>query len=338
MNENRLNVFDKHRCVKNICLIAALTAGLVGSSMLPPINKESTVYNNVAIAAGVDTIAPTISVSGNPTSWQNTDATISITAADENGGSGVASITLPNGTVVNGSTASFTAKQNGNYTVKAADKAGNIATQVVTVNKIDKTAPTAPFIVRDNDDYHSFIDITMLPGSDVDSGVKEVDYSVDGGSYEVYSQYPSKYDNIIMVSNHFSIVKAKTIDNAGNESKEAFLINNNLPPIKLGVDLINVAGKTLAQSDIDAAQTAIDSLPQGVDKAKYNIQLRGIRQRVQAAAAQQIVKADYAIMITSRTRLKVDYNYAESLVQSLPDSSSKTSLQNTLDLILKYLK
>ncbi|OAA86350.1 hypothetical protein [Clostridium coskatii] len=332
MNENRLNVFDKHRCVKNICLIAALTAGLVGSSMLPPISKESTVYNNVAMAAGVAILAPTISVSGNPTSWQNTDATISITAADENG---VASITLPDGTVVNGSTASFKAVQNGSYTVKALDKAGNVATQIITVNKIDKTAPIAPTIIKNEDDYG--INITMLPGNDIDSGVKEVDYSVDEGSYELYSKFPSNFCNTIMLP-RFYIIKAKTIDNAGNESKETFLINNNLPPAKVGVTLINVAGKTLAQSDIDAAQAAIDSLPQGVDKAKYNIQLRGIRQRVQAATAQQIVKANYALMLTSRTRLKVDYDYAESLVQALPDSSSKTNLQNTLNLILKYLK
>lgn len=47
-------------------------------------------------------------------------------------------ITLPDGTKVDGNKAEFTVTQNGVYTVKVTDIGGNVATQKITINNIDK--------------------------------------------------------------------------------------------------------------------------------------------------------------------------------------------------------
>lgn len=61
---------------------------------------------------------------------------VTILAGSSDSQSGVKSITRPDGTVVNGSSASYTVNQNGTYTFTATDNVGNISTQSITINNI----------------------------------------------------------------------------------------------------------------------------------------------------------------------------------------------------------
>lgn len=47
---------------------------------------------------------------------------------------------------------SFTAEENGDYLISAADKNGNVTNQTVTVDKIDKTKPVIGTIQMSNPD------------------------------------------------------------------------------------------------------------------------------------------------------------------------------------------
>jgi hypothetical protein len=101
-----------------------------------------------------DTIPPTFTFSVAPMAnvhgWNNTDVTITVTATDNPGGSGIffikdiitnAGVLLP-GTTVNATTATFVINTEGVNTVllRVQDVAGNRAEQTLTLS-IDKTAP-----------------------------------------------------------------------------------------------------------------------------------------------------------------------------------------------------
>jgi len=86
----------------------------------------------------------------NAAGWNNSDVTISVSAVDESGGSGVENITygatgaqvIPT-TIVDGTTISFTISAEGETTVTyfARDNAGNVEVAHTVVIKLDKTAP-----------------------------------------------------------------------------------------------------------------------------------------------------------------------------------------------------
>lgn len=82
----------------------------------------------------------------------------------------------------------FTVNSNGVYTVYVEDRAGNGIVQAITVDKIDATAPTKPIITaaHTSDDSTYTSDTwtnrqvyTQISSSDGDSGVTEMQYSID---------------------------------------------------------------------------------------------------------------------------------------------------------------
>ena len=104
---------------------------------------------------GPDPVAPSTSASNSPganlAGWNNTNATVLLTAEDNNGGSGVASITYGAigaqaiaSTTINGATTALTISAEGQTTITyyASDVAGNHEFPKSIVIKIDKTAPT----------------------------------------------------------------------------------------------------------------------------------------------------------------------------------------------------
>ena len=108
--------------------------------------KEGTnTSKTLSFAAYVDVNAPIITVTGNPTSWTKSNATLSVSVRESV--SGLKSISI------NGKTLKYTKKDNihtlkyvvssnGNYTIVATDNAGNKQTKVVKVTMIDKTPPS----------------------------------------------------------------------------------------------------------------------------------------------------------------------------------------------------
>ena len=162
----------------------------------------------------VDSTSPTLSLTPNSTNWINGDVVITATGKDNE--SGVKSITLPDGSVVNKDTATFTVSNNGTYTFTVTDNVGNTTTNYVTISNIDKVAPTLKLTQDPTSPTNGNVVITVT-ASDIGSGVKSItlpDGSVINGDKTTYVVSSNgKYD--------FSVV-----DNLGNVTNQSITISN----------------------------------------------------------------------------------------------------------------
>ena len=71
--------------------------------------------------------------------WTNKSITLTIKGSQNNGG--ISFIRLPNGNIVNGSTATFTVSENGDYPFTAQAENGQWLTGGYTVSNIEKVKP-----------------------------------------------------------------------------------------------------------------------------------------------------------------------------------------------------
>ncbi|MEW1587773.1 ThuA domain-containing protein [Micromonospora vinacea] len=143
-----------------------------------------------------DETAPvtTAAVSGTPTDgWYTGPVTITLTGADEAGGSGLASTEyqLDGATTWTAYTAPVAVSGDGEHELRfrSTDKAGNVeATKTVSV-KIDATAPvtTATFAPANDAGWHNGTIPVVLASTDAGSGVKTVEWSLDGGAWTPYT-------------------------------------------------------------------------------------------------------------------------------------------------------
>ncbi|SCE95355.1 Glucose/arabinose dehydrogenase, beta-propeller fold [Micromonospora matsumotoense] len=143
-----------------------------------------------------DTTAPvtTATVSGTPTEgWHTGPVTVTLAAADEAGGSGVASTEyqLDGATTWTAYTAPVQVTGDGTHEVRfrSTDAAGNVeATKKVAV-KIDATAPvsSAAFAPANDDGWHNGTVPVVITSTDAGSGVKKLEWSLDGGAWTAYT-------------------------------------------------------------------------------------------------------------------------------------------------------
>jgi hypothetical protein len=187
----------------------------------------------------LDTIAPTTSISLNPlansSGWNNTDVGISLSAMDNENGTGVKDLSfnatgtqnIPN-TLVDGNTASFSVNQEGNTTIsyQSRDNFGNVEMPRSLIIRIDKTAPVTQGIYTINGQTAT---ITLTP-NDLLSGVSGLVYSVDGG---VMQNYQGAF-NINGVGEHR--VTFFATDAAGNvEAEKTLTYTINPGPLTLSI-------------------------------------------------------------------------------------------------------
>ncbi|MGC4767724.1 ThuA domain-containing protein [Micromonospora sp. DT44] len=136
----------------------------------------------------------TAAVSGTPTDgWYTGPVTVTLTAADEAGGSGLASTEyqLDGATAWTAYSAPVAISGDGEHELRfrSTDKAGNVeSTKTVTV-KIDATAPvtTATFAPANDAGWHNGTIPVVLASTDAGSGVKTVEWSLDGGAWTPYT-------------------------------------------------------------------------------------------------------------------------------------------------------
>lgn len=196
---------------------------LTGSSFVVSANGTYTVYakdeaGNETVQtitiSNIDKIAPTIALTRNGN-------VIQVTATDANG---VKSIKLPNGSVVNGSTASYTITQNGTFTFEATDNANNIGTQSITISDFDTIPPAdATFTASTTNPTNGNVTITINFPSD--AVIKE--YKVGSGAWTTYSS------PVVMSENR--AIYARSKDAAGNLSNETSYNVTNIDKIAPGV-------------------------------------------------------------------------------------------------------
>jgi hypothetical protein len=89
------------------------------------------------VGDGADTTPPTGSYTLSKSTWTCGNVTITVTATDS--GSGVKTVTAPDGTVTNGYIATYIATSNGTYNFTLTDNSGNSCTYPVAVSNIDRT-------------------------------------------------------------------------------------------------------------------------------------------------------------------------------------------------------
>gem|GEM_PF-3375884 len=90
-------------------------------------------------AAYSDIAGPILEISGNPTGWTNRDVVLTASASDSPSGLASIEYSLDNVDWIKGESVSVS--KNGTVYFRATDNAGNITTQSVVVNRIDKDAP-----------------------------------------------------------------------------------------------------------------------------------------------------------------------------------------------------
>lgn len=192
----------------------AYTVSANGTYTFTAEDNAGNVGSKAFTVSNIDKAIPTGTISGNPTAWQNTNATLSFSATDT-GGSGVRRVRVAGGTWVNGASTSLTATGNGTYSFEVADNAGNLRTVSATVTKIDKVAPTAPVINVSRTGWGSTdVTFTVTGGSDALSGLASRQYKIGKGAWTGYST------PVTISSSGITQVYARTVDNAGNVSYE----------------------------------------------------------------------------------------------------------------------
>lgn len=189
----------------------------------------------------LDVVAPTsaYTLSSQPSEfgWHADAVTVSLTAADNTGGSGVASVSysawgaksIPSTAIV-GSTTSFTITANGITTVtyEARDHAGNIEAAGTLVIRIDQAAPRATAATHKyklplTNVTTTTLQVTMAwSGTDQVSGIQryEIQESLNGAAYRAMVHAPlnavTKY-RMVTPGNTYQY-RVRSVDFAGNAS------------------------------------------------------------------------------------------------------------------------
>lgn len=126
-----------------------------------------TVYFNV----NKDVTAPTGTHSINPTNWTNGDVTITLNTTDDM--SGVKRIKKPDGSYIYSVSTIYVVPANGSYTFVLEDNVGNTRNYTVTINNIDKTAPTGSLSHNPTQWVNTEVKIHWSV-ADANSGVKQI--------------------------------------------------------------------------------------------------------------------------------------------------------------------
>ncbi|RSM72693.1 PKD domain-containing protein [Actinoplanes sp. ATCC 53533] len=147
-------------------------------------------------AEQTDTTAPVTGakVSGTPVQgWYTGPVTVTLTADDEAGGSGVAGTEyrLDDATAWTAYTAPLPVGGDGTHQVRfrSTDSAGNVEETKSATVKIDSTAPvtSARFAPANDNGWHDGAVPVVLTSTDAGSGVEKLEWSLDGGAWTPYT-------------------------------------------------------------------------------------------------------------------------------------------------------
>lgn len=161
----------------------------------------------------VDETAPAIDdVTGNPSAWTKNNAELSIVSSDE--GTGVYSYSKDGKNWQ--TSADFTISENNTYSFYAKDKSGNISEKYdVTVNKIDKIAPTISSVSLDPDSWTNNSVVFKVNASDTDSGLAEKAYKIDDDEWQQSNEFT------VSDSNEHTFSVRDSADNIAKTSQKA---------------------------------------------------------------------------------------------------------------------
>ena len=171
-------------------------------------NKTS---NSISIT-NIDKTEPTINVEYD-TKKTNNNVIVSVSGIDNE--SGVKSIKLPDGTMVENDSANFIAEKNGDYIIEITDNAGNVSSSIISIKNIDKTSPTIIAETSINNWTNKNVDIKI----DVidDNSISKI-ILPDGST--------TRNSNFIYNVKSNGLYKFQAIDDVNNVSTISVNINN----------------------------------------------------------------------------------------------------------------
>ena len=170
-------------------------------------DKAGNVTTQKVDVTKIDKILPGLTVTGNPENWTNQDVTLSAASSE----TGVAfEYSFDGKAWYSGS--EVTVSENETIHFRATDKAGNVTTQSVDVNKIDKTLPG--LTVSGNPENWTNQDVTLNASSNESDTL--IEYSFDGKAWHSGSEVTVSENKTI----HF-----KATDKAGNVTTQSVDVN-----------------------------------------------------------------------------------------------------------------
>lgn len=187
----------------------------------------------------LDTQAPRVTVSGNPTAWGKAPVTLTVQADDGNGYGAVA-YRMDNGQWQKAP--EFRVKANGTYTFYAKDAVGNVSTgKTVEVQYVDANAPEIGVVLDPPNEGEQWtngkVKVTVT-GKDSESGLAEKAFKMDEGQWQESGTFVIQ-DN----KEHNFYVR----DAVGNEAKQQAKADkyDNIAPViqKVQVKLGNLVLK-----------------------------------------------------------------------------------------------
>lgn len=215
----------------------------------------------------IDRTAPSLSVTEQKV--DNTTVRFTVTAMDVS--SGIKSIVLPDGNIINNYTAVYEAKTNGKYLFSAIDHVGLSSSSTKILTDLDGEPP----IITATYDKNNVQTVTIhISASDTDTGIKSItlpDATVihaDEATYQVIQNGSYEF---------------QAEDNAGNMAKHTVLVSNidrNKPVLTVDYKENPASSLTfnIITSDEDS-DIAFITLPDGriveTDKAEYTISKNG---------------------------------------------------------------
>lgn len=213
----------------------------------------------------IDTTIPSGSLSPSTTSWTTGDVTLSVTGVTDSGGSGLSHIELPDGQLVTGTSASYVVSDNGTYTFKLVDNAGNERVLTRTVSNIDKTIPNGTLSLSNSNLTNGAIYI-YARGSDSQSGFNRI--KNPNGSFT----YSTASDFYISENGTYTF---EFYDNAGNVRTETIEVNNidRIAPTYSftpnGTPIVN--GTNYTKDDVTVEMNVSDTGVAGMNYWQYQI-------------------------------------------------------------------
>ena len=147
-------------------------------------DKVGNIANKSITVSNIDRTAPTINVTSNTINWTKDNVTLTITATDNEGGSGLDDKPYSWDGTNWGTSTTKEVTANGTFTAYVKDKAGNVANKSITVNNIDKTLPTVNITPSTTNWTKDNVTLTISANNaQGSSGLDDKPYSWDGTNW-----------------------------------------------------------------------------------------------------------------------------------------------------------
>ena len=169
-----------------------------------------------------DIAGPILNITGNPTGWTNRDVVLTASASDSPSGLATIEYSLDNVDWIKGESVSVS--RNGTVYFRATDNAGNITTQSVVVNWIDKDAPTVGRLTVKQQDQNK---VLLTAGGFTDnSKIARYDFYLAGKKIGSSTNWIFTYNSTSNLTGtlNFSVKTADIVENISAAASSALPI------------------------------------------------------------------------------------------------------------------